>query len=246
MDIKCKTNPYYFLTPSMNKTIHFQGVQTSSGILKRVELCANQKKSVVNAGLCEDKFVKRPIASKNAIGLFGYINKCKNSVSNYIKNYKKNLKHTLDHKIVFAIIERELFGKNSIDSLTHDLDKLLLYILGVPKKQVSKFHRSISEHHIESGKKNNLRSMLCDNIASSPEFKPEKKQSLRSYFASSSELQNIEGFKDILEKYNYGENLDFNAIKDKKNVLSFSNNGMMFTIINFLTLFLSDDKTTSL
>ena len=101
--------------------------------------------------------------------------------------------------------------------MTHDLDKLILYTLGFPKSFVSKFHRQISVHHTESGKGMNLRSMLCDNIASSPEFKPEKKKSLREYFNTSEELQKVAGFRELLEKYNYGENLDFDAIKAKKN-----------------------------
>ena len=60
--------------------------------------------------------------------------------------------------------------------------------------------------------------MLCDNIASSPEFKPEKKLSLREHFRTSKELQNVAGFKKILEKYNYGENVNFSKInKERQN-----------------------------
>lgn len=209
MDIKCKTNPYYFLTPSPKETPSFSGVPKS---LKVAE-CVNVGKF---AELCEDKFVRRPVASKSATGLLGFVVKCKDSVKNYVKNYKKNIEHTYDHKMVFALIEKELYGKNSLDSITHDLDKLILYTLGFPKSIVSRLHRNISVHHVESGRKNNLRSMLCDNIASSPEFKPEKKLSLRDYYNSSKELQQVEGFKEILEKYNYGENIDFNAIRVQK------------------------------
>ena len=213
MDIKCKTNPYYFI-PSSRKMTSFQGVV---GATKRVVNQASSKASAVEiAGLCEDIFVKRPVASKNATGLLGFINKSTDSVKKYFRNYKKNIQHTYEHKIVFSLIEKELFGKNSIDSLTHDLDKLVLYSLGFPKSFVSSFHRRISVHHTESGKKNNLRSMLCDNIASSPEFKPEKKKSLRDHYNTSSELQKVAGFKELLEKYNYGEDLDFNKIKDVK------------------------------
>ena len=213
MDIKCKTNPYYFLTPSPLETTHFRGAYKSSRAVERV--CAGVK-SGINAGLCEDILVRRPVASKSATGLLGFISKCKNSVLEYVKNYKKNLTHTLDHKLVFALVEKEIYGKNSIDCVTHDLDKLVLYTLGFPKSFVSKFHRQISVHHTESGKNMNLRSMLCDNIASSPEFKPEKKKSLRDHFNTSTELQKVEGFRELLEKYNYGENLDFDAIKAKK------------------------------
>lgn len=181
--------------------------------------CANLcegAKCEIKVGLCEDKFEKRPVASENATGLFGYMKKVKSSVKNYIKNYKKNIKHTCDHKITFALIEKELFGRNSIDSVTHDLDKLILYTFGAPHSFVSKFHRQISVHHTESGKKNNLKSMLCDNIASSPFFKPEKKKTLRAHYNSSQELQSVNGFKELLEKYNYGENLNFESIKNKQ------------------------------
>ena len=58
--------------------------------------------------------------------------------------------------------------------------------------------------------------MICDNIASSPDFKPEKTKTLREHFAKSPELQKVKGFKEILEKYNYGENLDFAKIKAEK------------------------------
>ena len=222
MDIKCKTNPYYFLTPSPMETTYFRGAQSASRVVERACVRINAgAKNGINAGLCEDILVRRPVANKSATGLLGLMSKCKESVASYCKNYKKNLSHTYDHKKVFALVEKELFGNNSIDSLTHDLDKLVLYTLGFPKSFVSKFHRQISVHHTESGKNMNLRSMLCDNIASSPEFKPEKKKSLREHFNTSAELQSVPGFREILEKYNYGENLDFDAIKARKE-LSFA------------------------
>ena len=36
------------------------------------------------------------------------------------------------------------------------------------------------------------------------------------YYNSSKELQSVKGFKEILEEYNYGENLSFDGIKLKK------------------------------
>ena len=159
-----------------------------------------------------DILVRKPVAKKSATGFLGLLNKIKN----YAKNYVNNIKHTYEHKIIFAIVEKELFGKNSIDSLTHDLDKMIMYILGFPKSFVSKLHRKHSVHHPESGKKPNLRSMLCDNIASSPEFKPEKKRSLREHYQTCRELQEVSGFGEILEKYNFGEDLNFAKIKQEK------------------------------
>ena len=70
--------------------------------------------------------------------------------------------------------------------------------------------------------------MLCDNIASSPEFKPEKKYSLREHFNTSPELQNVDGFKAILERYNYGEDLDFDRINREKISRYSGLKGLMF------------------
>ena len=179
-----------------------------------------------------DKFVKRPVASESATGLFGLkktLAKIKTPIVRAFREYQKDLEHTRDHKIVFAIIEKQLFGKNTTDAITHDIDKMILRGIGCKKGFVSRFHRLISSHHplpeeqntpfirfirkILGTSKINKRTMLIDNIASSPEFKPEKKLSLRDYFAKSKELQSIEGFEEYLERYNFGEDLDFNKIK---------------------------------
>lgn len=217
MEIKCNFNPYY--GNSYNKPRVLE-VPESVAFNGRV---TQQVKSV---GLCADKFVKRPVAEKSANGLFGLMK----SFNNYRKNYVTNIKHTYEHKVVFALVEKELFGNNSIDSVTHDLDKLVLYTLGFPKSFVSEFHRKHSVHHTESGKSMNLRSMLCDNIASSPEFKPEKKRSLREHFKHSKELQKVKGFRKLLQQFNYGENLDFGKIKDEMQLKSSGISGVLFSI----------------
>ena len=204
MEVKCNTNPFYYNTvPPRLAEVPFSGYRAPR----------------IKAGGSADIFERRPVATKSATGLLGlkeFLTKLKTKVGKYLKAYHYNVTHTLDHKIVFAIVEKELFGKNSIDSITHDLDKLILYALGFPKSFVSKYHRKHSVHHTESGKTPNLRSMICDNIASSPEFKPEKKRSLREHFARTPDLQKVSGLKEILEKYNYGEKLDFNKIKEMK------------------------------
>lgn len=213
MDIKCINNPFYNLSISSTEKIRFR----EDFGFRRFNVCCLENTTkglerVENVNFCGNIMIKRPIARKNAIGLLSIDNK----IIERIKNYCNNIKHTFDHKIVFALIEKELFGKISKDSITHDLDKLVMYALGFSHSFVSKFHRKISEHHTESGKKNNIKSMLCDNIASSPIFKPEKKKSVRDFYNSSLELQNVPGFGDILEKYNYGEDIDFKKIMTKK------------------------------
>ncbi|MBD5402426.1 hypothetical protein HDR58_06455 [bacterium] len=207
MDNKCIFNPN-----SLNvNRLPYKSVQAPI-ISERVPY---REQSLLVCDENKDIFVKRPDACEKASGLSG-IRRLTNNIRNYIRSYKQNVKHTYDHKLVFALVEKELFGKTSIDSLTHDADKMILYLLGFPKSFVSKYHRTNSVHHTESGKNMNLRSMLCDNIASSPEFKPEKKKSLREHFSTSKELQSVVGFKELLEKYNFGENLDFEKIKAMK------------------------------
>ena len=163
MDIKCKTNPYYnfYQTPTKNESPSFHGAPNYAVVAERagvkLKTAMNGANCGVKNGVNADKFVRRPVATKSATGLLGLVKRCKDSVVNYAKNYVKNIQHTYDHKVVFAIVEKEVFGKNSIDSITHDLDKLVLYMLGCPKSLVSKIHRNISEHHATSGKKMNLR-----------------------------------------------------------------------------------------
>ena len=189
MDIKCNINPNYFQNfPENRHRVGNYAGATFQGAYRAPQ-------SVLKENV--DKFVKRPVGAKRAAGLLSI-------------NPTKEIKQSPLKKIVAGI--------NSIDAITHDADKMIMYLLGFPKSFVSDFHRKHSMHHPESGKKMNLRSMLCDNIASSPEFKPEKQLSLREHFKTSKLLQNVTGFKDILEKYNYGENINFDKInKERQN-----------------------------
>lgn len=159
--------------------------------------------------------IKQPEKKKNLNVLLAN-NRILDSIKSFFSKYKSNIKHTYDHKIFYSIIEKQLYGKNSVDSLTHDLDKLILYILGFPHDFVAKFHRKISSHHTQSGKNINITSMVCDTIASSPDFKPNRKLTTRDYFTSNNKLQTIKGLAELLEKYNYGENLNIEQIKNKK------------------------------
>lgn len=163
--------------------------------------------------------VKKPVTNNN-VRVFSGIKKVftplADKVVNAVKTYAKNIEHTYEHKIIFSILEKKFFGKNSINCVTHDSDKLALYTLGFPKKFVSKFHRSHSEHHAQSGKKLNLSSVFVDNVASSPALKPEKSFPLRQYYGISLELRNIKGLGDMLKKHNFGEDVDFEAVKRLK------------------------------
>lgn len=235
MEIKCNFHPKSvnnFYTPNVVRETEFRGREN---VLLR------------KTGESADKFVRRPVATKSATGLHGLREKTEQllkPIVNSGKEYIHNIQHTYEHKIVFAMIEKEIFGSNSLDSITHDLDKLILYTLGFKRPFVSRFHRFHSEHHQEycrlKHKKPNLRSMLCDNIASSPEFKPEKKLSLREYYQNSPELQGVNGFGDLLEKYNFGENLDFTKIKFQKKQNYANTKGLLKGTAKILPLLISN------
>lgn len=194
MEIKCNINPYYRKSEPM-----FGSNRKSESI------------AVTIADNGADIYVKRPDA--NASGLSSLKELFINPIDKYIKSYKENIKHTYEHKIFYALVEKELFGYNTINALTHDTDKMIMYLLGFPKSFVTKFHRKHSEHHTESGKDLNLKSMLCDLVSSSPEFKPEKKLSLREFYYKSNELKQTTGLKKLLDKHHFGEDIDITKIK---------------------------------
>ena len=182
--------------------------------------------------LKQGEFMKRPVVRKSATGLLSF-------VKSRVNSYFANIKRTYDHKVIFALIEKELYGENSIDSVTHDLDKLIMYLLGFPKSFVSRVHRAHSEHHIESGKKLNLRSVICDNIASSPVFKPEKKYSFRDYFFINKDLQQVAGLGEILNTCNFGENLNFELVKQKSSKDYHGTRGALNVLSKSMVLLLS-------
>lgn len=71
------------------------------------------------------------------------------------------MKYTLAHKRAFRKVEKELLGKNTIRSLFHDTDKLILLIL-TDKKTASKIHRRTSRHHYRAHTKSDFIQMIID------------------------------------------------------------------------------------
>ena len=64
------------------------------------------------------------------------------------------IKYTKEHRKAFKKIEKEILGHNTIRSIVHDLDKVILYNVW-PHKKVKNFHRTTARHHIESRVKKN-------------------------------------------------------------------------------------------
>lgn len=58
----------------------------------------------------------------------------------------KNIRYTLMHNIMLNRLAMH-YHMWHISFLFHDLDKVLLYLLGLDKKRVQKLHRAYSRHH---------------------------------------------------------------------------------------------------
>ena len=74
------------------------------------------------------------------------------NIKDYFINYPKRINYTWQHKKAYLKVEKELTGKNTIRGYLHDLDKLILYIIGVPQKTAHKIHALTAPHHIKNDK----------------------------------------------------------------------------------------------
>ena len=99
----------------------------------------------------------------------------------YLKNYPNRIKYTCEHKKAFLQVEKELCGKNSINGYFHDLDKLIMYVAGLPQKLTNKLHLYTSQHHIRNGKvKNPIMAVIdweCAHLT-----KPDKPLRAREFY----------------------------------------------------------------
>lgn len=59
---------------------------------------------------------------------------------------KDRITYTLKHRKAFRQVEKQLLGHNTIRSLFHDLDKVILYNF-FDYKAVHNFHRKHTRHH---------------------------------------------------------------------------------------------------
>lgn len=59
---------------------------------------------------------------------------------------KDRIKYTISHRHAFRKVEKQLLGHNTIRSLFHDLDKVILYSF-FDYKIVHNLHRKYARHH---------------------------------------------------------------------------------------------------
>lgn len=77
-------------------------------------------------------------------------------------NYVGRINYTIQHRRAYRKVEKELLGKNSLKSYFHDLNKLIMYAIGVPTKIAHSIHQKLSPHHIKNGKVKDAVSAVID------------------------------------------------------------------------------------
>lgn len=63
------------------------------------------------------------------------------------------IKYTKEHRKAFRKIEKKVLGRNTLRSIVHDLDKVILYNF-LEHSKVKKIHRITARHHDNKIKKN--------------------------------------------------------------------------------------------
>lgn len=64
---------------------------------------------------------------------------------------KDRIKYSMDHRKAFRKVEKQLLGHNTVRSLFHDLDKVILYHF-FDYKKVHNWHRNHAKHHAKCAK----------------------------------------------------------------------------------------------
>lgn len=74
----------------------------------------------------------------------------KENLKSYFLGYPKRIRYTWVHKKAYLKTEKELTGKNTLRGYLHDLDKLIMYIIGVPRETAHNIHVATAPHHIRN------------------------------------------------------------------------------------------------
>lgn len=120
----------------------------------------------------------------------------KENLKNYFLDYPKRIRYTWVHKKAYLKLEKELTGKNTLRGYLHDLDKLIMYIIGVPKEIAHNIHVSTAPHHKRNGKVKYPKGAVID-WECSRFTKPDKPWSAREFYERSCpKMPEVEEFLD--------------------------------------------------
>lgn len=77
-------------------------------------------------------------------------------------NYFGRINYTFQHRKAYRKVEKELTGRNSLKGYFHDLNKVVMYVLGLPTKKAHNIHQKLSPHHVKNGKVKDAVSAIID------------------------------------------------------------------------------------
>lgn len=80
---------------------------------------------------------------------------------NFYKMNKTKISYIRQHRKAFKKIEKQLLHHNTLRSLFHDLDKIILLHF-FEKEKVSRIHRRYSRHHDKAKSKSDYIQMVID------------------------------------------------------------------------------------
>ena len=120
-------------------------------------------------------------------------------LNDYFRGYPKRIKYTWQHKKAYLEMERKLTGGNTFRGYLHDLDKLIMYVLGFPKKLAHNIHVALSSHHIRNNSVKHPEDAVIDwECARST--KPDKPYTARQYYEKF--CPKIPEIEEALNKFN--------------------------------------------
>ena len=102
-------------------------------------------------------------------------------LTEYFCGYPKRIKYTWEHKKAYLQTEKRLTGRNTFRGYLHDLDKLFMYIIGVPKNIAHSIHVATAPHHIRKGKVKYPKGAVID-WECARYTKPDKPFNARNYY----------------------------------------------------------------
>ena len=123
----------------------------------------------------------------------------KEHLKSYILGYPKRIRYTWVHKKAYLKVEKELTGKNTLRGYLHDLDKLIMYIIGVPKETAHNIHVATAPHHIQKNHIKYPKGAVID-WECARYTKPDKPLTSREYYELS--CPKMPEIEDYLKKFN--------------------------------------------
>lgn len=127
------------------------------------------------------------------------LEKIDDAIREYFTGYPKRIKYTWQHKKAYLAVEKRLAGKNTLRGYLHDLDKLIMYIIGFPKEIAHNIHVTTTPHHIRKGRVKYPKGAVID-WECARYTKPDKPLNARDFYERS--CPKMPEIENVLDNFN--------------------------------------------